>query len=61
MYVSYAGGQFAMLDRRDGRVLWRLTNHEFRAKQEGFFWGPAIDGPRVYLGADQDVYAFKWY
>jgi outer membrane protein assembly factor BamB len=61
VYAAYAGGQIAVFDMRTGLLVWTMTNHEFRPNQEHFIWNAAVDGNRVYLGSDHDVYAFKWY
>jgi outer membrane protein assembly factor BamB len=60
VYTGYAGGQFGVTDIATGKAVWLLSNYYFRPNLEAILWGPAADGSRIYVAADQDVYAFKW-
>lgn len=58
-YAVFAGGQFGVLDLATGRTVWWLDRAEIRPQGENILSGPAVDGDRIYIGADHDVFAFQ--
>ena len=60
VYTAYLGGQFGVTDLATGKAVWWADRFDLRHTGEYIGWGPAVDGSRIYVGADQDGYAFKW-
>jgi outer membrane protein assembly factor BamB len=58
-YVVFAGGQFGVVELATGRTVWWLDRFEIRPQGENILSGPAVDGDRIYIGADHDVFAFQ--
>ena len=59
VYVAFLGGQFGVVDLATGKTVWWLDRSEIRPHGENILAGPGVDGDRIYVGADQDAFAFQ--
>ncbi len=59
VYSSYLNGAFAVTDIATGKLVWWIGRFDFKPNAEYIGSAGAFDGNRVYVDADQDVYAFQ--
>jgi outer membrane protein assembly factor BamB len=61
VYATYLGGQVGVFGLTDGKVLWWIDRYDLRPTDglEGILFGPRVDGNRLYLGGQFEVYAMR--
>ena len=59
LYVGYTG-VFDVRRKTDGGLVWQVMKGDLRADgQEAIIWSPAFDADNIYVGAANEVYAFR--